>query len=305
MLNSSIPDYEPISLRGSGAFGYVIEAYDRVHDTRVAIKRTHKVGSKLSREYQVLSELKDCDYIVKLLDTFYSVNDDGKVIQNLVFEYVTRSLESYLEEQRTKKKYIPIEKIRSIMKQLLKGLEYCHSKKIVHRDLKPENVLFTDDDRVKICDFGSSKFIEKDTKSTPYIVSRYYRAPELLLGQCDYNEKIDIFASGCIFAELFTLVPLFPGKTEGLQIFEHMCILGNPPDGYFEKFNLPESFLNYFINMDKIEKADLKAIINEHQNYDKDDVDDAADLILKMIAWDSNDRISAKDALKHRFFKKE
>ena len=63
MLNSSIPDYEPISLRGSGAFGYVIEAYDKIHDARVAIKRTHKVGNKLSREYQILSELKDCDYI--------------------------------------------------------------------------------------------------------------------------------------------------------------------------------------------------------------------------------------------------
>ncbi len=303
MLNSSIPDYEPISLRGSGAFGYVIEAYDRVHDTRVAIKRTHKVGSKLSREYQVLSELKDCDYIVKLLDTFYSVNDDGKVIQNLVFEYVTRSLETYLEEQRKKKEFIPINKIKSIMKQMLKGLEYCHSKNIVHRDLKPENVLFTEDERVKICDFGSSKFIEKDTKSTPYIVSRYYRAPELLLGKCDYDDKIDIFAAGCIFAELFTLIPLFPGKTEGLQIFEHMCILGNPPKGYFEKFQLPESFLNYFVNMDKIEKADIKNVINENKFYDDEDVKEAGDLILKMIAWDSDERISAKNALKHPFFK--
>ena len=304
-MNSTIPDYEPISLRGQGAFGYVIEAYDRVHDTRVAIKRTHKVGSKLSREYQVLSELKDCEYIVKLLDTFYSVNDDGKVIQNLVFEYVTRSLEAYLEEHRKSKKFIKIEKIRSIMKQMLLGLEYCHSKNIVHRDLKPENVLFTSDDRVKICDFGSSKFIDKDTKSTPYIVSRYYRAPELLLGQCDYDDKIDIFASGCIFAELFTLVPLFPGKTEGLQIFEHMCILGNPPKGYFEKFQLPESFLNYFINMDKIDKADIKHVINENGFYHQKDVKEAADLIMKMIAWDANERISAKNALKHPFFKNE
>ena len=303
MLNSSIPDYEPISLRGQGAFGYVIEAYDRVHDTRVAIKRTHKVGSKLSREYQVLSELKDCDYIVKLLDTFYSVNDDGKVIQNLVFEYVTRSLETYLEEQRKKKEFIPINKIKSIMKQMLKGLEYCHSKNIVHRDLKPENVLFTEDERVKICDFGSSKFIEKDTKSTPYIVSRYYRAPELLLGKCDYDDKIDIFAAGCIFAELFTLIPLFPGKTEGLQIFEHMCILGNPNKGYFEKFQLPDSFMNYFVNMDKIEKADIKNVINENKFYDDEDVKEAGDLILKMIAWDSEERISAKNALKHPFFK--
>ena len=85
---NTIPDYEPISLRGAGAFGYVLEAYDRTNDIRVAIKRTHKVGSKMSREYQVLSELKNCDQCVKMLDTFYTVNDDGKVIQNVVFEYV-------------------------------------------------------------------------------------------------------------------------------------------------------------------------------------------------------------------------
>ena len=156
-MNSTIPDYEPISLRGSGAFGYVIEAYDRIHDARVAIKRTHKVGTKLSREYEILSELKDCEYVVKLMDTFYSVNDDGKVIQNLVFEYVTRSLEVYMEDFRRKKKYIPLEKIKEISRQLLLGLDFCHKKNIVHRDLKQENVLFTQYDQAKICDFGISK----------------------------------------------------------------------------------------------------------------------------------------------------
>jgi serine/threonine protein kinase len=89
MLNNTYPSYEPISLRGAGAFGYVIEAYDRNRDARVAIKRTHKVGTKLSREYQVLAELKECDQCVKMLETFYTVNDDGKVIQNVVFEYVS------------------------------------------------------------------------------------------------------------------------------------------------------------------------------------------------------------------------
>jgi glycogen synthase kinase 3 beta len=89
---NNYPEFEPISLRGAGAFGYVIEAYDRNENGRVAIKRTHKVGSKLSREYQVLSELKECDQCVKMLDTFYTVNDDGKVIQNVVFEYVSSKL---------------------------------------------------------------------------------------------------------------------------------------------------------------------------------------------------------------------
>lgn len=92
MNNSTLPDYVPISLRGAGAFGYVIEAYDKSNDVRVAIKRTHKVGNKLSREYQVLSELRDCEQCVKMLDTFYTINDDGKVIQNVVFEYVSSKL---------------------------------------------------------------------------------------------------------------------------------------------------------------------------------------------------------------------
>lgn len=305
MLNSSIPDYEPISLRGAGAFGYVIEAYDKIHDTRVAIKRTHKVGTKLSREYQILSELKDCDYCVQLLDTFYSVNDDGKVIQNLVFEYVTRSLEAYMEEHRNKQVFISITKIKSIMKQMLLGLEFCHNKNIVHRDLKPENVLFTEDDRVKICDFGSSKFIAKETKSTPYIVSRYYRAPELLLGMNTYSDKIDIFATGCIMAELFTLTPLFPGKSEGLQFFEHLCILGNPSPSYFDQFALPENFVSYLKNLDKYIPTDLKKIINSSKFYSEKDISQATDLICKMICWEPKERISAHDALFHEFLAKE
>jgi glycogen synthase kinase 3 beta len=204
-MSSSIPDYEPISLRGAGCFGYVIEAMDRIHNTRVAIKRTHKVDKKLSREYEILSKIKDCDYVVKLLDAFYSVNNDGKVIQNLVFEFVTLNLETFIENYRNQKRHIPIEQIKLIAKQMLLGLDYCHKKHIVHRDLKPENVLLTDEGNVKLCDFGSSKCIEekKGTTSTPYTVSRYYRAPELILGKIDYNSKIDIFATGCILAELF------------------------------------------------------------------------------------------------------
>ena len=304
-MKTETPDYEPISLRGSGAFGYVIEAYDRIHDIRVAIKRTHKVGSKISREYEILSQIKDCEYIVKLIDTFYSVNDDGKVIQNLVFEYVTRSLEIYMDDFRKKKKFIPIDKIKQISKQLLLGLDYCHKKNIVHRDLKPENVLFTEDERVKICDFGSSKFINDETTSTPYIVSRYYRAPELILGKNDYSSKIDIFAAGCIISELFTLTPLFPGKIEGLQIFEHMSILGNPGKNYFSKFRLPKGYVEYFstIKLEGINGFDQ--ILNQDSFYSKDDANNAADLILHMIGWDPNKRYSAEQCLNHPFFKEK
>ena len=102
-----------------------------------------------------------------------------------------------------------------VMKQLLSALNYSHSKKIVHRDLKPENILVNSDNVVKICDFGSGKIMDGSDKNTPYIVSRYYRAPELLLGISSYDTSIDMWATGCIIGEFLLKRPLFPGKTEG------------------------------------------------------------------------------------------
>jgi glycogen synthase kinase 3 beta len=113
------------------------------------------------------------------------------------------------------------------MKQILTGMAFVHKQKICHRDLKPENILMNEEGIVKICDFGSAKLLN-ESLNTPYIVSRYYRAPELILACSDYSEKIDIWAIGCIFAEFLTLRPLFPGKTEGSQLIEQIAILGLP-----------------------------------------------------------------------------
>jgi serine/threonine protein kinase len=172
----------------------------------------------------------------------------------------------------------------------------------VHRDLKPENVLYTEDERVKICDFGSSKFIPKGTKSTPYIVSRYYRSPELITGFNTYNDKIDIFATGCIMAELFTLIPLFPGKSEGLQLFEQMCVLGNPSPSYLKKYGMAAEFVKYFEGMDQIVPCNLRKLLNKSNYYPDKDIELAEDLIFKLIDWDPVNRISAAQALEHEFF---
>ena len=305
-MTSSIPDYEPISLRGAGCFGYVIEAMDRIHNKRVAIKRTHKVDKKLSRAFEIFSKINTCDDVVKLLDAFYSVNHDGKVIQNLVFEFVTLNLETFIENYRKKRQHIPIEQIKLIAKQMLLGLDYCHKKNIVHRDLKPEHVLLTDEGNVKLCDFGSSKCIEekKGITSTPYTVSRYYRAPELILGKIDYNSKIDIFATGCILAELFMLTPLFPGKTEGLEIFEHICLLGNPGKKYFEQFPLPKNYIDYFEEFQVDDTAKLEKLLNLNNFYNQKDVHEASDMILHMLNWDTNKRYSAEQCLRHPFVNK-
>ena len=104
-----------------------------------------------------------------------------------------------------------------------------HELGISHRDLKPENILLKDE-TVRICDLGSSKVLDKspDSMNTPYVVSRYYRAPELILACHKYDFSIDIWSVGCILFELLLRTPMFPGDTEGIQIVEMQQILGPP-----------------------------------------------------------------------------
>lgn len=113
------------------------------------------------------------------------------------------------------------------MYQIFNGLAHMHKAKISHRDLKPENILMKnlDDGQalVKICDLGSSKNIDMvNHMNTPYVVSRYYRSPELVLGCFKYDFSIDIWATGCILFELITKKPMFPGDMEGKQVLEQV-----------------------------------------------------------------------------------
>ena len=314
-----LPDYIPTVVKGSGSVGHVIETYDNNHNIKIAEKRTHKVGPKLSRELLILSKLRECEYVVNLLDLFYTLNNKNKiVVQNLIFEFVPQSLDKYIKNFKKSNHFIPIKKIKQISKQLLLGLNYCHKRYIVHRDLKPENILLTEDEQVKICDFGSAKIIEntsnnkmkdiydsdeyKIIKSTPYTVSRFYRAPELFFGKCDYDSKIDIFSIGLIIGELFTLETLFMGPNEGLQILEYINVLGTPNCSFLEQFNMPKNFMQYLKNYKNNKLYTLQEILNKNNFYDKKDIEIACDLLYNMFKWDFNERFSAGQCLKHKFF---
>ena len=126
----------------------------------------------------------------------------------------------------------------------------------------------------------------------------------MLLGCSTYTYSIDLFATGCIFAELFTLNPIFAGKTEGLQLFEHMGILGKPENSYFERFKLPADMTKYFTNhLEKWAKQDLNPILNESGHYEERDIELAADLINKCLVYEWENRVTAEQALQHPFFK--
>ncbi|CAI2375121.1 unnamed protein product [Moneuplotes crassus] len=306
MSSYTVPDLEICGLLGSGSFGYVFEAIDKNRGQKVALKRTTKAGDYVSREYEILEILKGCPNCIQVLDIFYTKNEeDDKLAQNLVFEFCSDNLESMITETKAQKDTFNIDKVRHYSFQILNGLKHMHERKVVHRDLKPENVLVTEEDEVKICDFGSSKVLDPNGKNTPYIVSRYYRAPELILGVSNYTEKIDIWATGCIIAELLMLKPIFPGKTEGSQFLEQMAILGTPSQEEFNQMapNIPPTTQKLLDQIETFERKDLNDLIPT--SYLRRDKRMVIDLIEKMLAWDPEERITAGEALEHEFFTAE
>jgi len=173
--------------------GYVFEAFDNNRKCKVALKRTQKAGNIISREYEILTKLQGKPNVVQLLDFFYSIDAKQRVIQNAVFEFCDKSLEDVLKQLEKENTYLKIDTLKKFVKQILNGLAHMHKMRIIHRDLKPENVLIKDG-CAKICDFGSSKVLDEvEYKNTPYVVSRYYRAPELILACTHYNDRIDVW----------------------------------------------------------------------------------------------------------------
>lgn len=127
------------------------------------------------------------------------------------------------------KKYIPLVWVKLFSYQLLRGVAYMHRKNFCHRDLKPQNLLVDSEKAmIKICDFGSAKELKVDVKNIAYICSRYYRAPELIFGNENYNTQIDIWSIGCIICEMLLGYPIFAGTNSVDQLVEIIKVRGTP-----------------------------------------------------------------------------
>lgn len=228
--------------------------------------------------------------------------------------------------------------IKKYVYQIFRGLSHAHKKskiplwppklkgssniwdlEIAHRDLKPENVLISSEGVVKICDFGSSKYINEDGKNTPYIVSRYYRAPELILCVTKYSTAIDIWgisshfsthenahfhwsATGCILSELYTKEPLFQGKTEGDQIFAMFKVIGTPSsEDLFELSKRVPYDPNIFSEFRSFPSGGTSASFRDRFKM-SNDLENLLDLFSKIFLYLPEKRLTAEQAMSHPFF---
>eukprot|EP01031_Cornospumella_fuschlensis_P028939 gene28939-34928_t len=218
---------------GEGAYGVVYKAIDRVHNKLVALKKIRVqtegdigISSSTLREITLLMQL-DHENVVKLENV---VMDRVRI--NLVFELIDGDLKKYMEGHKDR---LPQKLVQSFTLQMLRGIEYCHSMGVMHRDLKPQNILVTNSGRLKIADFGLARtFSAFHRPLTLDVITRWYRAPEVLLGSNQYSAKMS------------SKTPLFPGNCDADQLHQIFMLLGTPHASDWEDIeDLPYYRMNF------------------------------------------------------------
>jgi len=228
---------------GEGTYGLVARAVHRLSGIEVAIKKMKPEADEVGlspttiREITLLNELQ-YPYIVQLISTMFS---KGHVY--LVFEYCDHDLRKYQDiwQKQSGSSGLPLLTVQRFQYQMCKAIEFCHLNRVYHRDLKPQNILVTKDgDRVKIADFGLAR--QHGLPLSPLtreVVTLWYRSPEILLGAKVYDQGVDTWALGCIFAEMLTGQALFEADCEIDCVFRIFQLVGTPSPKSFPTHKLP------------------------------------------------------------------
>uniref|UniRef100_A0A915PI43 Cyclin-dependent kinase 7 n=1 Tax=Setaria digitata TaxID=48799 RepID=A0A915PI43_9BILA len=284
--------YEKIKHLGEGQFANVYKAKDTETNEFVAIKKI-KLGSRHEamdgvnrtalREIKLLQELHH-DNIIGLLDVI-----GHKTNIQLVFDFMETDLEHLVKDKAI---ILMPEHIKNMILQMLLGLEYLHLHWVLHRDLKPNNLLINLQGRIKIADFGLARFFGSPNRHyTHQVVTRWYRAPELLYAARSYGVGIDMWSVGCIIAELLLRVPIFPGESDIDQLVKIYSVLGTPT---VEDWAGLEEFPD-FITIKPMPAMPLKSVFTAAG-------DDLIELIYQCLRFDPNKRWNATQALRSYYF---
>ncbi|KAG8327525.1 cyclin-dependent kinase 20-like [Homalodisca vitripennis] len=272
---------------GEGAHGQVLRGVQLKTGMEVALKKVllkkldEGIPNSVIREIKTLQEV-DCKYVMKLVD--YFPHGVGFV---LVFDLMPSGLWEVIHDVEN-----PVTEphIKTYMHMLLSGVDYLHSHNIMHRDLKPANLLISSTGELRIADLGLGRIICSDRPYTHQVATRWYRPPELLYGARNYTSSVDIWAVGCILAEMYNKSPLFPGESDIEQLALVIRGLGTPswrgitslPD--YNKISFPPA---------------------RPQPWDTlvPDVEPSVlQIVSALVTYDPSSRLTARQALNHNYF---
>ncbi|KAI9145531.1 protein kinase [Paraphysoderma sedebokerense] len=281
---------------GEGTYATVYKGINRMSNETVALKEIHLdaeegAPSTAIREISLMKELRHIN-IVRLYDVIHTEN---KLM--LVFEFMDQDLKKYMDVHGNRGALDPMT-IKSFMFQLLRGIAFCHENRVLHRDLKPQNLLINSRGELKLADFGLARAfgIPVNTFSNE-VVTLWYRAPDVLLGSRNYSTSIDIWSTGCIMAEMYTGRPLFPGKSNEDQLNRIAMVMGTPTEATWPGVSKLSEYKNFFgkPNVTFYQPQNLEAILPMIDPY-------GLDLLRRMLTYQPQLRIAAKDALNHSYF---
>ncbi|CAA9994597.1 unnamed protein product [Nesidiocoris tenuis] len=285
--------YIKLEQLGEGSYATVFKGHSNLTNQKVALKEIRlqeEEGAPFTaiREASLLKELKHCN-IVLLHDIVHT-----RQTLTFVFEYVHTDLSQYMERHPGGLVY---HNVLLLLFQLLRGLAYCHHRRVLHRDVKPQNLLISEIGELKLADFGLAR--AKSVPSHTYsheVVTLWYRPPDVLLGSTQYSTSLDMWGVGCIFLEMITGFPTFPGVREVYdQLDKIFKILGTPSEETWEGVTSLPGYNSHKLCFYKGQKLGLAF----PRLYD---IVEGENIAMALLQVNPDKRIGAEEALRHKYF---